>query len=147
MLKLTPQNIAYTLSKYQYNYDIQKQNTDETIICNLKQCHYPNTNKLVQIAFICPNYQLSKINDYYLSNYIEGFINHTSLTIRQANLYLISSAYDNNLTYQDSTDSALGKLQYQHIKDIDNLTELINILGFYHDFYHDLNNQLNKVNL
>lgn len=145
MLKLTPQNITYTLSKYKYNYDIQKQNANETIICNLKQCHYPNTNKLVQIAFICPNRQLNKISDYYISEYINDLISNTNLTINKANLYLTASAYDNNLAYQDSTNNAPGQLRY--VRDINHPIELINILGFYHDFYHDLNNQLNKVNL
>ena len=145
MLTLTPQNITYILRKYEYKYNIKKENADETIICALKQCNYPYTNKPVQISFACSNHKLKQINDYNFNNYANQIISQTNLSLNKANLYLTNSAYDNNLIYQDSTTTSLGQLNY--VKDITNPVELINILGFYHDFYHDLTNQLHKLNL
>lgn len=145
MLILTSQNITYILSKYEYKYNIKKENADETIICALKQCNYPTTNKPVQISFSCPGHKLKRINDYNFNNYANQIISQTNLSLNQVNLYLTSSAYDNNLIYQDNTATQLGQLNY--VKGITNPVELINILGFYRDFYHDLTNRLHKINL
>lgn len=143
-MAITVQNIAYLLSKYDYQYHTIKNNSDETIVCSLKSSFYPNTTNAVQVAFQCPNRILSKICDYGLSDYAQNVLDKTpSITIKSANAFLASCAYDNNLSYQDFNDDKIGHLIYTHpiVQDM----ELLNVLNFYHDFYHDLAKQLNKL--
>lgn len=143
MFKITSQNITYILTKYEYKYKIVKNWPEESIICFLKQTVYPNTNTPVQINFNCSEHILKDIFDYKLHDYLSTLLESSSrLSLKQANMYLVSSAYDNNLVYQN-TNSKIGKLIYKH--EIDEPTELINILGLYQDFYHDLSKQLNKL--
>lgn len=143
MFKITSQNITYTLTKYEYKYKVVKNWPDESIICFLKQTVYPNTNTPVQINFNCSERILKDIFDYKLHDYLSTLLESSSrLSLKKANMYLVSSAYDNNLIYQNS-NSKIGKLIYKH--EIDEPTELINVLGLYQDFYHDLSKQLNKL--
>lgn len=143
MLKITSQNITYILTKYEYKYKVVQNWPDESIICFLKQTVYPNTNTPVQINFNCSERILKDIFDYKLNDYLSTLLKSSSrLSLKQANMYLVSSAYDNNLVYQNS-NSKIGKLIYKH--EIDEPTELINVLGLYQDFYHDLSKQLNKL--
>lgn len=143
MFKITSQNITYILTKYEYKYKVVKNWPDESIICFLKQTVYPNTNTPVQINFNCSERILKDISDYKLHDYLSTLLESSSrVSLKQANMYLVSSAYDNNLVYQN-TNSKIGKLIYKH--EIDEPTELINILGLYQDFYHDLSKQLNKL--
>lgn len=143
MFKITSQNITYILTKYEYKYKVVKNWPDESIICFLKQTVYPNTNMPVQINFNCSEDILKDIFDYKLNDYLSTLLKSSSrLSPKQANMYLVSSAYDNNLVYQN-TNSKIGKLIYKH--EIDEPTELINVLGLYQDFYHDLSKQLNKL--
>lgn len=142
-MAITVQNIAYLLSKYDYQYQTIKNNSDETIVCSLKSSFYPNTTNAVQVEFQCPNRILSKICDCGLFDYAQNVLDKTpSMTIQSANAFLASCAYDNNLSYQDFNDVKIGHLIYTHpiVQDM----ELLNILNFYHDFYHDLAKQLNK---
>lgn len=142
-MAITVQNIAYLLSKYDYQYQTIKNNSDETIVCSLKSSFYPNTANAIQVAFQCPNRILSKICDYGLSDYAQNVLDKTpSMTIKSANAFLASCAYDNNLSYQDFNDDKIGHLIYTHLIVQD--MELLNVLNFYHDFYHDLAKQLNK---
>ena len=143
MFKITSQNITYILTKYEYKYKVVKNWPDESIICFLKQTVYPNTNTPVQINFNCSERILKDIFDYKLNDYLSTLLESSSrLSLKKANMYLVSSAYDNNLIYQNS-NSKIGKLIYKH--EIDEPTELINVLGLYQDFYHDLSKQLNKL--
>lgn len=143
MFKITSQNITYILTKYEYKYKVVKNWPNESIICFLKQTVYPNTNTPVQINFNCSEGILKDIFDYKLNDYLSTLLKSSSrLSLKQANMYLVSSAYDNNLVYQN-TNSKIGKLTYKH--EIDEPTELINVLGLYQDFYHDLSKQLNKL--
>lgn len=142
-MAITVQNIAYLLSKYDYQYQTIKNNSDETIVCSLKSSFYPNTTNAVQVAFQCPNRILNKICDCGLPDYAQNVLDKTpSMTIKSANAFLASCAYDNNLAYQDFNDDKIGHLIYTRpiVQDI----ELLNVLNFYHDFYHDLAKQLNK---
>lgn len=143
MFKITSQNITYILTKYEYKYKIVKNWPDESIICFLKQTVYPNTSTPVQINFNCSESILKDIFDYKLNNYLSVLLKSSSrLSLKQANMYFVAAAYDNDLIYQNS-NSKISKLIYKH--EIDEPTELINILGLYQDFYHDLSNQLNKL--
>lgn len=142
-MTITVQNIAYLLSKYDYQYQTIKNNADETIVCSLKSNVYPNTTNAVQIEFQCPDRILSEICDYGLSDYAQNVLDKTpSMIIKTANAFLASCAYDNNLSYQDFNDDKIGRLLYTQPVAQD--MELLNILNFYHDFYHDLAKQLNK---
>lgn len=143
MFKITSQNITYILTKYEYKYKIIKNWPDESIICFLKQTVYPNTSTPVQINFNCSENILKDIFDYKLNNYLSVLLKSSSrLSLKQANMYFVAAAYDNDLIYQNS-NSKISKLIYKH--EIDEPTELINVLGLYQDFYHDLSNQLNKL--
>lgn len=144
MFKITSQNITYILTKYEYKYKFIKNWPDESIICFLKQTVYPNTNTPVQISFNCSERILKDIFDYKLHDYLSTLLKSSSrLSPKQANMYFVATAYDNDLVYQN-TNSKISKLIYKH--KIDEPTELINVLGLYQDFYHDLSNQLNKLN-